>query len=212
MIQLLFMVIFSEMAVIMVLSFKTPFRKLVIMGLDRLKQGRGPVVVKTVAGTVFLVMMSSVYSVAEIQKRWADDGVTNPTDQILMATSLLQATLMGGTIFLALMIDRLHHYIRELRIRRKSMDALKKQVDLDKVKALEEEVTTLRGKLKQLESDIETKAKQINAAEVNSVALRKQSEGLLLEYDRLLEENERLRSQLKSLDWKLSRSDSKKNM
>ncbi|XP_038995717.1 uncharacterized protein LOC120120026 [Hibiscus syriacus] len=155
--QLLFMVIFSEMAVIMVLSFKTPFRKLVIMGLDRLKQGRGPVVVKTVAGTVFVVMMSSLYSV--------------------MVTKLVA----GGTLFLALMIDRLHHYIKELRIRRKSMDALGKQVDLDKVKALEEEVTPLRGKLKQLVSDIKTNTKQISAAEVNSVALRKQSEGLLLE-------------------------------
>ncbi|KAE8655736.1 putative SLAC1 [Hibiscus syriacus] len=209
MIQLLSMVILSEMAVITVLSFKTPFRKLVIMGLDLVKRGRGPVVVKTVAGTVFVVMMSSLYS---IQKRWADDGVTNPTDQILMVTSLLEATLMGGTLFLALMIDRLHHYIKELRIRRKSMDALRKQVDLDKVKALEEEVTTLRGELKQAESDIETKTKQISAAKVNSVALRKQSEGLLLEYDRLLEENESLRSQLKSLDQKLSRLDSKKNM
>ncbi|KAE8689824.1 peroxisomal membrane protein PMP22-like [Hibiscus syriacus] len=184
------MMIFSEMAVIMVLSFKNPFRKLVIMGLDRLKRGRGPVVVKTVAGTVFVVMMSNLYSVMEIQKRWADDGVTNPTNQILM----------------------IHHYIKELRIRRKSIDALRKKVDLDKVKSLEEEVTTLCGKLKQSESDIETKTKQISAAEVNSVALRKQSEGLLLEYDRLLEENENLRSQLKSLDWKLSQSDSKKNM
>ncbi|KAH1054917.1 hypothetical protein J1N35_032982 [Gossypium stocksii] len=220
MIQLLFMVIFSEMAVIMVLSFKTPFRKLVIMGLDRLKRGRGPVVVKTVAGTVFVVMVSSVYSMMEIQKRWVDDdGPVSSTDQVLMVRHLLEATLMGATIFLALMIDRLHHYIRELRIRRKTMDAVKKQVQgsddkkgFDKVKVLEEEVMTLREKLKQLELDIEAKTKQINAAEVNTVALRKQSEGLLLEYDRLLEENESLRGQLQSLDRKLSRSDSKKNL
>ncbi|MBA0627571.1 hypothetical protein Godav_005070 [Gossypium davidsonii] len=282
------------MAVIMVLSFKTPFRKLVIMGLDRLKRGRGPVVVKTVAGTVFVVMVSSVYSMMEIQKRWVDDdGPVSSTDQVLMVRHLLEATLMGGffgekflkccsrpvvspptivgivpvfvnplrlsveseiksgikaehstdhcwrfgwlpderqfedfsrrraTIFLALMIDRLHHYIRELRIRRKTMDAVKKQGQgsddkkpdgFDKVKSLEEEVMTLREKLKQLESDIEAKTKQINAAEVNTVALRKQSEGLLLEYDRLLEENESLRGQLQSLDRKLSRSDSKKNL
>ncbi|MBA0786911.1 hypothetical protein Gotri_026305 [Gossypium trilobum] len=222
MIQLLFMMIFSEMAVIMVLSFKTPFRKLVIMGLDRLKRGRGPVVVKTVAGTVFVVMVSSVYSMMEIQKRWVDDdGPVSSTDQVLMVRHLLEATLMGATIFLALMIDRLHHYIRELRIRRKTMDAVKKQGQgsddkkpdgFDKVKSLEEEVMTLREKLKQLESDIEAKTKQINAAEVNTVALRKQSEGLLLEYDRLLEENESLRGQLQSLDRKLSRSDSKKNL
>ena len=96
MIQLLFLVIFSEMAAIVVLSFKTPFRKLVLMGLDRVKRGRGPVMVKTVAGTVSVVMMSSVFSMMKIQKRWIDDGAANPTDQILMAKHLLEATLMGN--------------------------------------------------------------------------------------------------------------------
>ncbi|XWS15556.1 hypothetical protein CRYUN_Cryun34aG0010400 [Craigia yunnanensis] len=220
MIQLLFMVIFSEMVVIGILSFKTPLRKLVIMVLDRVKRGRGPVIVKTVAGTVSVVMMSSVYSMMKIQKRWIDDGSANPTDQVLMAKHLLEATLMGGSLFLALMVDKLHHYIRELRIRRKSMETVKKQGrgfedgkpgGSDEVKALEEEVTTLRGKLKQLESDLETKTKEMNAAEANAVALRKQSEGFLLEYDRLLEENQNLRNQLQALDQTLSRSDSKKN-
>ncbi|KAK6264998.1 hypothetical protein QUC31_013192 [Theobroma cacao] len=220
MIQLLFLVVFSEMAVIVVLSFKTPLRKLVIMGLDRVKRGRGPVMVKTVAGTVSVVMMSSVYSMMKIQKRWIDDGAANPTDQVLMAKHLLEATLMGASLFLALMIDRLHHYIRELRLRRKNMEAAKKQgrgfEDVkpggsNEVKALEEEVTALRAKFKQLESDLETKTKEMNAAEANAVALRKQSEGFLLEYDRLLEENQNLRNQLQSLDQRLSRSGSKKN-
>ncbi|EOY28751.1 B-cell receptor-associated 31-like [Theobroma cacao] len=220
MIQLLFLVVFSEMAVIVVLSFKTPLRKLVIMGLDRVKRGRGPVMVKTVAGTVSVVMMSSVYSMMKIQKRWIDDGAANPTDQVLMAKHLLEATLMGASLFLALMIDRLHHYIRELRLRRKNMEAAKKQgrgfEDVkpggsNEVKALEEEVTALREKFKQLESDLETKTKEMNAAEANAVALRKQSEGFLLEYDRLLEENQNLRNQLQSLDQRLSRSGSKKN-
>ncbi|KAE8670555.1 peroxisomal membrane protein PMP22-like [Hibiscus syriacus] len=220
MINLLFVVIFSEMAVIMILSFKTPFRKLTLMILDRIKRGRGPMVVKTVAGTLSIVMMSSVYGVMKIQKRWIDDGAATPTDQILTAKHLLEATLMGGVLFLALMIDRLHHYIRELRIRRKSMEAIKKQGPgfedgkpngSDKVKALEEEVTTPRSKLKHLEYDLESKTKEMDAAEANAVALRKQSEGFLLEYDRLLEENQNLRNQLESLDQSLSHSGSKKN-
>ncbi|GLT45791.1 hypothetical protein SLA2020_196130 [Shorea laevis] len=221
MIQLLFTVIFSEAAMIMVLVFKTPFRKLVIMGLDRLKRGRGPVVVKTVAATVFVVMMSSIYSMIKIQKRGIDDGAANPTDQVLMAKHLLEATLMGASLFLALMIDRLHHYIRELRIRRKTMETVKKQdrgfedvkaSGSEEFKALEEEIKTLQAKSKELESELETKMKEGNAAEASAVALRKQSEGFLLEYDRLLEENQILRSQLQSLDHKLSCSSSKKNM
>ena len=94
--QLLFAVIFSEMGLILVMLFKTPLRKLVIVGLDRVKRGRGPVMVKTVAGTVLVVLMSSVYSMAKIRRRRIDEGAVNPTDQVLMAKHLLEATLMGN--------------------------------------------------------------------------------------------------------------------
>ncbi|KAJ4703941.1 B-cell receptor-associated 31-like [Melia azedarach] len=213
--QLLFTVIFSEMTLIMVLSFKTPLRKLVIMTLDRIKRGRGPVVVKTVAGTFSVFLISSIYSMLKIQRQQIDEGgVLNPTDQVLMAKHLLEATLMGASLFLALMIDRLHHYIRELRLRRKTMEAVKNQSrgfedgtagSSEEIKT-EEEMTALKAKLKHLESEIESKSKEVNAAEANAVALRKQSEGFLLEYDRLLEENQNLRNQLQSLDWRLSHS------
>lgn len=188
------------------------------MSLDRLKRGRGPVMVKTVAGTVFLVLISSVYSMVKIQKRGIDvGGVVNPTDQVLMAKHLLEATLMGSILFLSLMIDRLHHYIRELRMRRKSMEAVKKQNrsfedgKVEETKALETEVSTLQEKLKQLQSELEVKSKEVNTSQANAAALSKQSEGFLLEYDRLLEENQNLRSQLQSVDLGLSRSTSKKN-
>ncbi|XP_022142340.1 B-cell receptor-associated protein 31 [Momordica charantia] len=220
MIQLLFTVIVTEMVLILLFSFKTPLRKLVILTVDRVKRGRGPIMVKSVAGTVLIVLISSVYSMLTIQKRWIDDGAVNPTDQVLMAKHLLEATLMGGSLFLALMIDRLHHYMRELRIRRKGMETIKKQSRMvedgkvsksEEIKALEEERTTLQTKLKQLELELETKTKDISTSEANVVALRKQSEGLLLEYDRLLEENQNLRGQLQSVDHRLSRSGSKKN-
>ncbi|PSS04691.1 Urease accessory protein like [Actinidia chinensis var. chinensis] len=219
MIEILFPLIFAEMALIVIFVFKTPLRKLVIMGLDRVKRGRGPIVVKTVAGTVFVVMASSVYSIMKIQKRWIDDGDLNPTDQILLSKHLLEASLMGFSLFLGLMIDRLHHYIRELRIRRKSIEAVKKQNQVfedgktggaKEIKALEEEKIALKAKVNQLESEFESKTKEANNAEANALALKKQSEGFLLEYDRLLEENQNLRNQLQSVDRKLSLSDSKK--
>ncbi|XP_012089876.1 uncharacterized protein LOC105648175 [Jatropha curcas] len=126
MIQLLYTVIFAEMALILTLLFKTPLRKLVILTLDRVKQGRGPVMVKTVGGTVFIVLLSSLYSMFEIQNR-SIEAAPNPTDQVLMARHMLEASLMGFLLFLSLMIDRLHHYIRELRLLRKAMEAAKKQ-------------------------------------------------------------------------------------
>ncbi|MCD7459172.1 hypothetical protein HAX54_040241 [Datura stramonium] len=101
MIQVLFTVIFAEMALIVLVIFKTPLRKLVIMGLDRVKRGRGPIVVKTTGGTIFVVMLSTLYNVVSIRKRWIDeDGNVSPTDQILMAQHLLEASLMGtGRVF-----------------------------------------------------------------------------------------------------------------
>ncbi|XP_059624374.1 uncharacterized protein LOC132267269 [Cornus florida] len=211
MIQLLFALIVAEMGLIIMFVFKTPLRKLVIMTLDRLKRGRGPIVVKTVAGTVIVVMLSSAYTMMNIKNRWIEDGVVNPTDQVLMAKHLLETSLMGFSLFLALMIDRLHHYIRELRMRRKSMETVKKQNrgfedgktgGLEEIKALEEEMIALRAKAKALESELEAKTKEANEAEGNAVALKKQSEGFLLEYDRLLEDNQNLHTQLQSLDQK----------
>lgn len=83
------------MALIVAFVFKTPLRKLVIMGLDRVKRGRGPVVLKTVSGTVFVVMVAMTYNVVAIQKRWIQDGEVNPTDQVLFTRHLLEASLMG---------------------------------------------------------------------------------------------------------------------
>lgn len=192
------------------------------MALDRLKRGRGPVMVKTVAGTVLVVLSSSVYSMMKIQQRGIEDGASvNPTDQVLMAKHLLEATLMGAILFLALMIDRLHHYIRELRIRRKSMEAVKKQMrgaedakagTSDETKTMEQEAAKLRAEVDRLESELQSKDKEVGAAEASVSALRKQSEGFLLEYDRLLEENQNLRNQLQSVDRRFSHSVSKKNM
>lgn len=82
----------------------------------------------------------------------------------------------------------------------------------EEIKALEEETGKLRGRIKQLETDLEEKTKEANSSEINAIALKKQSEGFLLEYDRLLEENQNLRSQLQSIDRRLSFSESKKVM
>ncbi|AAC17626.1 Contains similarity to BAP31 protein gb/X81816 from Mus musculus [Arabidopsis thaliana] len=154
--QLLFAVVLFEVVVIMALSFKTPIRKLLIMSLDRSKRGRGPVVIQTVSATVIVLLVTSVYNMMGIQKRWIEDGVVNPTDEVIMAKHLLESTLMGGFLFLGLMIDRLHHYMRELRIRRKNMEVIKKEGallegvkarGLDEVKNLMEEITSFgKGK------------------------------------------------------------------
>lgn len=95
MLQLLYTAIFSEMLLILTLVFKTPLRKLVIVSLDRVKRGRGPVVVSTVGATLVVVLASSLYSMAKIQQRTLEAGIVNPTDQVLMSKHMLEASLMG---------------------------------------------------------------------------------------------------------------------
>ncbi|XP_062228835.1 uncharacterized protein LOC133926775 [Phragmites australis] len=132
MIQLLFTVLAAEAGVAAALLFKTPMRKLAVLALDRLKQGRGPVMVRTVAATVLVVLASSVNSMAKIRGRTAGEldgaaGGLTPTDQVLLARHLLEASLMGYSLFLALVIDRLHNYIKEIRGLKKSFEVISKQ-------------------------------------------------------------------------------------
>lgn len=124
----------------------------------------------------------------------------------------------GFMLFLGLMIDRQHHYIREIRSLRKNAEAAKKlnrgsddakNGHVEELNTLKEEASTCRKKISALESKLDSKVQELRAAEGNAESLRKQSEGLLLEYDRLLEENQNLRSQLNSIDQ--NHSDGKKN-
>ena len=160
---------------------------------------------------MLIVLSSSVYSMVKIRNRSEGTGALTPTDQVLMSRHLLEASLMGYSLFLALIIDRLHHYIRELRSLRKSMDAVMKQdrsgeeakmENSEEIKARDKQIALLTEEIEHLKVESETKVKDAKAAESNAMALKKQSEGFLLEYDRLLEENQSLRSQMQSNDSK----------
>jgi B-cell receptor-associated protein 31 len=101
MIQLFFTVLAAEAAVASTLLFKTPLRKLAVLALDRLKRGRGPIMARTVAATVLVLLASSLHTMAQIRGRAEGEldgagvvGLT-PTDQVLLSRHLLEASLMG---------------------------------------------------------------------------------------------------------------------
>ncbi|XP_054799794.1 uncharacterized protein LOC129304148 [Prosopis cineraria] len=122
MIQPLFGLVMVEMAVVMTMSFGSPIRKVMVKGLDALKQGRGPLVTKTVAATMLVVFGSALYTLTNVQKRVHETGVLGHTDEVLIAQHLLEVALMGFSLFLALVIDRLHYYIREITTLRRSLE------------------------------------------------------------------------------------------
>ncbi|OAY82409.1 hypothetical protein ACMD2_22220 [Ananas comosus] len=96
MIQLLFTVLAAEAGVVVALLFRTPLRRAALAGLDRLKRGRGPVIVRTIAAMMLVVVSSSAYSMLKIRRRSSEIGQLTPTDQVLFARHLLEASLMAS--------------------------------------------------------------------------------------------------------------------
>ncbi|XP_062111013.1 uncharacterized protein LOC133822629 [Humulus lupulus] len=210
MMQLLFLVLFSEGVVAFLLLVKIgPLRELVIKSLDQLKMKRGTVL--TIAGTMFAIFMSSFFSIVKIQNRGAKLGSMSPMDQVLWRTHLLEASLMGFTLFLGFIIDRMHHYLQKLIGLRRNVGASKEELEkLQKektqlkeeeekhskeVKLLKEEISALTKSLKKLKAESDEKDKRVETAEAHVAALQKQAADLLLEYDRLLEDNQNLQNQ-----------------
>jgi len=122
--------------------------------------------------------------------------------------------LVGYTLFLAFVIDRLHHYLRKLMTLRKTSSTSREEVEKlqmenrslrekdekssSEMKKLQREIAKLNESMKKLKCETEEHERKASAAEAHVNALQKQSEELLLEYDRLLEDNQILQTQLLS--------------
>jgi len=103
MIQLLFLVLFVEGAVAFLLLVKIgPLRELVIKSLDQVKMGKRPATVKTIAGTMSVILFFSLMNIVKIQNKGAKLGTMSPMDQVLWRTHLLEASLMGIILFFSL--------------------------------------------------------------------------------------------------------------
>lgn len=188
-----------------------PLRELVMKGLDQVKMGKGPATVKTIAGTMSVILLSSVTSILKIQNKGAKLGTMTPMDQVLWRTHLLETSLMGFSLFLGFLIDRMHHYLQKLNRLRGNAGASKEEFEkLQKeraqlkekeeqaskeIKLLQEQISTLSQDLKKLKLEAEEKDKKVETAEAHVVSLQKQAADLLLEYDRLLEDNQNLQTQ-----------------
>ncbi|KAF7044958.1 hypothetical protein CFC21_054115 [Triticum aestivum] len=212
MIPLLFLVLFAEGAVALLLMVKIgPLRELAMRGVEQVKTGKGPATVKTLACTLSVILMSSVAAIVRIQDRGHKIGNVSPMDQVLWRTHLLEASLIGYTLFLAFVIDRLHHYLRKLITLRKSANTSREEVEklqmenrslrekeksASEMKKLQQDMAKLSEDMKKLKSESEDHQRKASDAEAHVNALQKQSEELLLEYDRLLEDNQILQSQL----------------
>ncbi|KAG0476712.1 hypothetical protein HPP92_013089 [Vanilla planifolia] len=212
MIQLLFLVLFAEGAVAFLLMVRIgPLRELVMKTLDQLKTGKGPATLKTLICTMAVIFLSSVINILNVQKRGSKLGTVTPMDQVLWRTYVLEASLTGYALFLAFVIDRLHHYLSKLITLRKIVVSSRDEVERlekeqlhskeqqnkssDEIRKLQGEIDSLKEKLLKLKAESEAQEKRTISAESHVTALQKQCEELLLEYDRLLEDNQVLQTQ-----------------
>lgn len=145
----------------------------------------------------------------------------------------MSSLFVGYSILLAVAVNRFHAFLSENANLKLQLDVLKKQAkgveaeykrlqteqeehkrleNLDEeVKSSRDVISELRRKLEKVQIDAEAKDKEIRAVEASQRALQKQAEGSQLEYLRLLEENEHLRSQLSSHDREYYNSNAKKD-
>ncbi|KAL2540758.1 Succinate--CoA ligase [ADP-forming] subunit beta [Abeliophyllum distichum] len=186
-----------------------PLRELMMKGLDQVKMRKGTIL--TIAGTISVILFSNFISIVKIQNKGSKVGTMTPMDQVLWRTNLLEATLMGFSLFLGFLIDRMHHYLRKLIKLRSSTGASNQEVErlqkekmvlkekeekaAEEVNRLRKEILNLTDNLKKLKLDCTEKQKQVETAEAHVTALQKQAEDLLLEYDRLLEDNQNLQNE-----------------
>ncbi|KAH0984084.1 hypothetical protein GBA52_011261 [Prunus armeniaca] len=194
--------ILGEIALILALLLEIKLAEPVMIAVDRLKRGRGPLVVRIIAGSVLFVLVARVYGTINIIKRTT---MLNPS--VLM--NMLQISMTGFLLFLSVILDRLHHYTREVSLLRTEMEAAQRENQTFQeekngrameLKILGQEIAKLRTNIMNTETEYETKAKGAKLEKTKAYALRKQYEGLLAEIDRVQEDNQILRSQLEWVD------------
>ncbi|CAN1193989.1 hypothetical protein LINPERPRIM_LOCUS36276 [Linum perenne] len=90
---------FAEAAVAFLLLVKIgPLRELVLKSLDQIKIGKGPDYVKTIFGTMFVILLSYFMSIVKIQNKGAKPGSLSPMGQVLWRSHLLEALLISELI------------------------------------------------------------------------------------------------------------------
>ncbi|KAE9592113.1 putative B-cell receptor-associated protein 29/31 [Lupinus albus] len=62
--------------------------------------GKGPATIKTIASTMFVILLSNLMSIVKIQNKGSKLGTMSPMDQVLWRTHLLEASLIGAFVLL----------------------------------------------------------------------------------------------------------------
>ncbi|KAJ7546124.1 hypothetical protein O6H91_08G026200 [Diphasiastrum complanatum] len=214
-----------------------PLYKMARRAVDLVKTGKGTAIGLMIFATLLVMLASTIFRIRKIQKNLRKYDRTSHGDQFILKTQIQEASLMGFSLLLGVVIIRLHSYLQQIESLQLQLQISRKQAEtaqseylramsehssakqkvrdeeaaLAEVRSLTDVIIDLRLKLERLQLDSYQKDRQIKDSEATVQSLQKQSEGFLLEYDRIVGENENLRMQLSSANRKhYTRLDSRK--
>lgn len=161
--------------------------------------------------TKYWVWIGATIQFSDIENNRCEQPIIFCSDLFVLCLTEAWIFVAGFSLFLGFLIDRMHHYLQKLNRLRGTAGASKEEFEkLQKersqlkqkdeqaskeIKLLQEQISTLTQDLKKLKLEAEEKDKTIETAEAHVISLQKQSADLLLEYDRLLEDNQNLQTQ-----------------
>lgn len=207
---------------------------LLITGLFR--QQAVQIILMTAAAMLLVVLFFSVARMSQLRDGMIRPSATSGAASVFHEARLelysegIQSCLIVSSLLLGMAVVRLDELLRRSRSLQTSLDVVMKQAKgtqqaymrqleekSDSAKGSEsgasappEELAALRRENGSLKSEKEKLHRDLRSADASEAALKKQTEGLQLEFNRLLEENESLRSQLSLFDRKYSAGDDKK--
>lgn len=140
-------------------------------------------------------------------------GPINWTDGVALNLLILQASLMGFSLFAWMVLDKVHPVIMENISVRKIIKAEKKKLKERKLhmedhrRVLQGKVEELTAKMKKLKMDCQRKANRARAEEAIVMELKNNFEEFRLKYDRLFDYNQTLQNQLQSISHEVQKID-----
>jgi B-cell receptor-associated protein 31 len=230
------MAVFESVVVFLLSSGIEPMVAIGRAALGLLKSKTGSTLAKAVSAAFVVLFASNISNVFRVQKRIAKMGASQ-ADKSIIRSQLLEIALIGYCLLLGLMMTSLDSFLKHMGALTRNIDVLKKQAKgaqeeylrlqseqqnskksrdeelaaAMEIKSLKDVVSDLRNKLERLQLDANSKEKEVKVLKVSMRALEKQLEGFLLEYNRLMDDNESLRNQLAVFDRKHSTLELNKN-
>ncbi|KAI7729258.1 hypothetical protein M8C21_002197, partial [Ambrosia artemisiifolia] len=158
----------------------------------------------------------SVNRVLEIRRRFVTfvNAVDSP-DHIVLAYHMIEACLMGFSLFLLVTVNSLHQYIKEVIMVKETIRAAKKQnqayedcmkKSAEEAEIIRKDISRLKTEIANLESECSLKEQAAQLLRADSSILKNKLEGCLEKYDRLLTYNKDLKEQLQGVNERSSHS------